>query len=243
MERTGWIFMTCKTIHQMWSDDNIPPKLVDWRATWIDHHRDWNHVFWTDESIEKLIEEKFPELMGLYLRYECNISRSDMSRYLILYEYGGLYCDLDIECFKDVSHLLTDEVVLFEEHPGHGLGGWPHDKPLLTNSIFYSVPGSKFMNYCIRGLQFALDSRDSEADKHHQVMMTTAGGYMTVCHNKFSSICNTTTHDYQSFESLSKTERYKIQESNMNIPLTGAGMHWNIGSWIEDDTYRFKLKI
>jgi len=41
-----------------------------------------------------------PEIVHHYKKYEYLIQRADMIRYFILYDYGGIYCDLDMYPLK-----------------------------------------------------------------------------------------------------------------------------------------------
>lgn len=226
----------------MWRDDHVPDQMRVWSDTWKDNHPEWEHVLWTNETILSFIQDKYSSFMDTYIKYEMDISRSDAARYLILYEFGGLYCDMDTQCHTNISHLIADDVVLFQEHPWHGLGGWPEDQLLLTNSIFYSKPGAKFMKHCVSGLTRAFATGSHHGEAHHQVMMTTGGGYLTTRFNMFQNVCNVTVRDHHHFEHLSKQERLEAFHNN-DAPTYGCGVHWNVGGWIQDTNYKYKLTI
>lgn len=90
------------TIHQIWLGSEVPEKYKVWRESWQQHHPTWEYRLWTDEDLAN-----FP----LYNRdlYEAETNygaRSDIARYEILYQCGGLYVDIDGECLApfDILH-------------------------------------------------------------------------------------------------------------------------------------------
>lgn len=76
--------------------------------SWFKVYPDWEHKFWDDEDIEKLIDDDFPWYRRYYDLYTENIKKYDIARILILYKYGGVYADMDYEVLNDFS----DKIVL-----------------------------------------------------------------------------------------------------------------------------------
>jgi len=83
------------------------------------------HVMWNRKNVEKLVENVG---YSFYFAYAKKIMQADLARYLILYQYGGIYLDLDIEVHASFHVLLQergllnnkelpyDYCILFEEH-------------------------------------------------------------------------------------------------------------------------------
>jgi hypothetical protein len=91
-----------KVIHQLWiSNSPIPQNFKYYLETWKENHPDWIIKVWTEQDI---IKENFPS-MDLYWLARSYAERSDIARYEILYRYGGLYIDTDIECFANFDDL------------------------------------------------------------------------------------------------------------------------------------------
>ena len=87
------------TIHQIWIGPNpLPEKFRKFIKSWKDKHPEWNYKLWTDEDLEA-----FPwtginkHLYTLAWNYGM---KSDILRYEILWHYGGIYADVDVECIK-----------------------------------------------------------------------------------------------------------------------------------------------
>jgi mannosyltransferase OCH1-like enzyme len=102
-----------KIIHQTWKDENIPDKWKNSKESWIKYHPDWQYKLWTDKDNEELIRNYFPWFLKTYLNFEYNIQRADAIRYCILYLYGGVYCDLDLEPLNNLDDLFNNSGLYF----------------------------------------------------------------------------------------------------------------------------------
>ena len=242
--------MIYKNIHQIWGGKPMPDYYGPWIQSWKDHHNDWVYRLWTEEECRCLIKDKHSWFLETYDRYPYDINRYDAARYFILYEIGGLYCDTDILCFKNVSPLIDDqyECTLFPENPDtHLKGRLPGCKQVLTNSIYYAAPNSRYIFRSIKRLQSAL--RECEGllfqgvHPGHVVMLMTSPEFMTITYEQCGKITSNTVKSHVHFERLSKAERKNVLLNNMEYEVTDDmyGMHWNIGEWIENKNDDFKV--
>ena len=94
----------------MWEgkDGPQPDLLSDLSQTWKEQHPDWTYIFWNGEKIDAFMAGH-AEYRDVYNSYPYAVQRWDMIRYLILYEYGGIYADLDYECIDALDSLLENE--------------------------------------------------------------------------------------------------------------------------------------
>jgi mannosyltransferase OCH1-like enzyme len=95
-----------KIIHQIWLGGKLPQQYNLWQQTWIEMHPGWTYKLWTDKDIEKLhLVNK--ELYDICVSYG---AKADIARYEILYQFGGLYVDCDVECLQscDIFHHCCD---------------------------------------------------------------------------------------------------------------------------------------
>lgn len=118
-----------KTLHQVWIGPNrIPEHYYKLMRTWTTLYPDWVYNLWTDETLPKLVNQKAFDALGSYT------GRSDIARYEILYEHGGMYCDLDYEALQNMEPLIQDAYIFFAtEYHKDGL-------PAITGSLFGAVP-------------------------------------------------------------------------------------------------------
>lgn len=123
-----------KIIHQVWegrSESKMPARLQIWARTWQENNPDWEYHLWDGKEMDQLVADYFPEYKELYAHFPYNVQRWDTIRYMILYVYGGVYADLDTECFQAISPLLDQVSLGFgQEPPMHA------DKSLRVGNAF-----------------------------------------------------------------------------------------------------------
>lgn len=125
-----------KIIHQTWKTTDIPRYFLHWVKSWSKNHPDWTYMFWTDESARMLISDKYPNFLSVFDMYSENIRRADAIRYIILYEYGGIYADLDMESILPMHRVVRKySCVLTYE---------PYEHPIL-NTNFEQLVNNAFM--------------------------------------------------------------------------------------------------
>lgn len=85
------------------------------QKTWLERFPGFEYKMWTDEDIEDLIKNKFKRFYPIWKAYPKIIYRVDVVRYFILYEYGGIYADMDYECVQNFYSLLPNGKVSVAE--------------------------------------------------------------------------------------------------------------------------------
>lgn len=63
--------------------------------TWIDGFPDWEYNYHSAKDRDIFIKDYYPEYLELYRFIKPGIYKADFWRYLIIYEFGGLYADMD----------------------------------------------------------------------------------------------------------------------------------------------------
>jgi len=93
------------------------------RQSCLDLHPDWEAFMWTDETADALVAEHFPELYTMWKTYRYPIQRIDALRYMVLYQYGGVVLDMDLQCKRGFGPLRRFEFVAPAAHPtGFSIG-------------------------------------------------------------------------------------------------------------------------
>ncbi len=97
-----------KLLHRVWIGPRYFPPYKDLNAlkSFDQINAGFRKVLWRDADVQRLIKKSHPEYNEIYSGYRLNIQRADLARYLILYEYGGVYSDLDISGFRPMDELL-----------------------------------------------------------------------------------------------------------------------------------------
>ena len=92
-------------LHQTWKTREIPESFRQWADSW--NNSGVSRRMWSDEDNRALVRDVFPELLNFYDELWHNILRVDLIRYVILFEHGGIYADLDVELLRPISQLLA----------------------------------------------------------------------------------------------------------------------------------------
>ena len=102
-----------KIIHQTAPDDKSkwPAVWYKCQESWRRNYPDYEYRMWYDADLDNFMKEKYPEYWPMYQNYPRKIQRIDVARYFILYEYGGIYADMDFECVRPFMDRVDDSKV------------------------------------------------------------------------------------------------------------------------------------
>jgi len=102
--------MIPKLFHHCWpSGGPFPERFVNFRMSFMRHNPDWSFHFWTcAERAEYAMSATSEALQGPESKLHY-VFRADLMRLEILYLYGGVYLDSDMECMKNFGPLLDNE--------------------------------------------------------------------------------------------------------------------------------------
>ena len=110
--------MIPKIIHQTWINEDIPVACNAYVESVKTCFNSWDYKLWTDAACIKLLRAYYPEMHNAYLNCSNNGEKADIFRYCILHRYGGMYFDIDYECFKSfekINNFENYELLLFNE--------------------------------------------------------------------------------------------------------------------------------
>jgi hypothetical protein len=96
-----------KIIHQIWlqGEINIPDKYYSNIASVKKFHNSWQYILWDEIKILKLILTK-KEWTDIYYKFIYIHQKIDFAKYVILYTYGGIYIDIDVEVIKSFDDII-----------------------------------------------------------------------------------------------------------------------------------------
>ncbi len=220
-----------KVIHQTWKDTCIPEEFQSFSFSWMNHHPDWEYRLWTNVDNRNFISEDHHWFLPFYDNYQLDIQRADAVRYFILYTYGGMYVDLDFECFKRVEPLLNNRECVLALEPerhcrNHGV------ERIISNAFMASTPSHPFFYAVTKGMAFhiplARRLNDFVLETTGPLMLSRVyGGFpnpetLTLLPSKFLFPL-----DYEEAGRFIKTRdpelRAKLRDS--------YGIHYHWGSW------------
>ncbi|CAG5126819.1 unnamed protein product [Candidula unifasciata] len=141
-----------KIIHQTWKDIHIPPEFEVWIKSWLEKHPDWEYWLWTDESARELIKDKYSHLLDMFDGYTEPIRRADALRYIVLYEYGGVYVDMDMEALSSLNPLILKYSCFIGQEPYEHPVIDTNFEQLLINALIGCRKGHPFIKLLVDNL-------------------------------------------------------------------------------------------
>lgn len=138
--------MIPKIIHQ-----TAPKEQEKWHPVWYPCQESWKkqfpeseyqHILWTDEDVDELIQNHYPQYWEQYSKLTPHILKIDLSRFFILHHCGGIYADMDMFCYKNFYDNIKDyELILVESNTCD---------EIYQNSLMCSFQNHQFFIDCIK---------------------------------------------------------------------------------------------
>lgn len=95
--------MIPRKFHQIWlGKQTMPPEFIKWQKTWASLNPGWPYKLWTEDNLPP---SRWPQAIERAHGYS---QRSNIYRYEILEQEGGIYVDTDCECLKPIEPLISD---------------------------------------------------------------------------------------------------------------------------------------
>jgi len=150
-----------KVIHFIWIGPNpFPQESVQNVYSWVENHPRWTVKFWTDRKrplphpkmeIQLISDFQFESLRDYFEDSDNYAEKSDLLRYEILNQEGGLYVDHDVKCFKPFTPFHYNFDLYCGLEPPH--------QPIMSssisvnNNIVGSIPRHPIIKKCIENVQ------------------------------------------------------------------------------------------
>lgn len=140
-------------IHQSWKNSLIHLIFQPWILSWRRNHPSWKYWFWTDIDLLTLVQKKFPQYQTLFNSYQTQIEKVDVAKYMILYEYGGVFADLDMVSLKSIDRVLQGHALVLAKEPWIHSNLFDKMEMIVSNAIMASRPKHPFMKWILEHLQ------------------------------------------------------------------------------------------
>ena len=124
-----------KRIHQLWVGPPLPLHIRRMMDTWKAHHPDWEYTLWGDT--ENLVNQDLYDRAGEISPNAPEQFQSDVARYEILYQYGGIWADADFTCQRNFDPLIQSPFAGQETRQwlNNALIGAPAGSPMLLELV------------------------------------------------------------------------------------------------------------
>jgi len=151
-----------KRIHYIWfGDKGIPEQTRTWLKNWERHCPGYEIICWNNKNYDI---NKHPHVKNA-LAMKLFAHASDYARLDILYEYGGIYFDTDVEILSSLDALLYDEAFIGFSN------GFPH---VNSGGGIGAVKGHELvgeMLYNMRNISFADFTSGFNIERETDVLM------------------------------------------------------------------------
>lgn len=139
--------MIPRFIHQVWiGPDPCPAEFANWGIRWHVLHGGWGYRLWTNDALAEFplrnqpLWDAAPDIVP---GHEWQF-RSDLARYEILAEYGGVYVDLDMEPLRPIDDLVAGV--------GDAFTVWETDNVWANNAVMGATHGHPWLIDLVGGL-------------------------------------------------------------------------------------------
>jgi mannosyltransferase OCH1-like enzyme len=210
-----------KKIHQIWLGSELPKEYHGYTESWKKFHPDWEYKLWRDSDVKN-----FPMIRRTEYDNATNQGmKSDILRYEILKQFGGLYIDTDFECLKPFDDLMYLD---FFTSLSYDL------EMQLYIGLIASVPNHPVINECIDSL-----TTSYRGDSSKVIMSNTGPYHFTKC---FLSKVREDDKGIIAFPMdffypLPNTKRDTLVPYIYTKPFSYAIHHWAI-SWVRSNRKR-----
>jgi len=144
--------MIPKIIHQIWiGPDPIPDRCKRYVETWKKHHPSWEYKFWHNANTKELLSGADRNCIDAYNHHARNnhmwspACQADVIRYLAVLKYGGVYVDIDFECYKPIDELIPNKDLIVAS-PNAGVH-W------VCNGFFGATPNHEVLKNLTQDLK------------------------------------------------------------------------------------------
>ncbi|MEP7129135.1 MAG: glycosyltransferase [Chitinophagales bacterium] len=216
-----------KIIHQTWKTTVIPQRWSKMQQHNLSLSPGFEYRLWSDEMMMEFVKNKFPDVYTSFVNYRYVIMRADVIRYLLMYEIGGLYLDLDYELLVPFDVDQAPVVLPRERSIAFGDGyEW------IGNAFFASVPQHKFWGDVIE----ELIRNPPKVRDEYDVADATGPGLLTKVYyaNSYPDIYVPERILYHPPSPHTKKGYLKIKNSGESL-----GIHLGWGNWKERFTWKY----
>jgi mannosyltransferase OCH1-like enzyme len=106
------------TVYQTFRTADVPDAMFDAVSSWRALNPEYDHEFYDDARVADYILKEFPvagfsfdrqRLLAAFAKIRPGAGKADLFRYLIIYDRGGVYMDVDTTCLKPLSSFIRPE--------------------------------------------------------------------------------------------------------------------------------------
>jgi mannosyltransferase OCH1-like enzyme len=165
--------MIPKQIFQTWYTKKLPKIVQNNINEMMKKNKEYKIYLYDDNDIDKYIKENHSErIYNAYCKLNIGAAKADLWRYLILYQFGGIYLDIDSIIKVDLNTIIksNDEFIISREK----------NKGVLLQWFFMIKPQHPVL---LKIIEKVVDNIEKEVSKN--VIYITGPRVFTECINEY----------------------------------------------------------
>jgi mannosyltransferase OCH1-like enzyme len=210
-------------VHQAWKSDRVPSRWRHAVESVRKYHPGWEYRLWTDAAIDAHVRLQHPAFYPVFAGFSRHIMRVDVFRYILMHDFGGLYCDLDYEFLRPFDYRGIELLLSLERDRAFG-----DEVDLVANYVFASVPGHPFW----RNVLGTLAAQPPEVHDYFDVGYATGSVFLTSVLNHHRAGYGAITLLPKPVLSPLRVHGRRERKQYLNSTVT-YGFHHGWGSWKE----------
>jgi inositol phosphorylceramide mannosyltransferase catalytic subunit len=135
-------------IHFIWLGSPVTHEVQVAIESWKKHHSGWEIKVWTDEVVEKFLWTE-DRLRIAFEEADTWAEKADILRLDILYQFGGIYSDVDVLCLNSFHDLIVQDVTFFSSFELNFTSRHYGEAFYVGTAIMGASKGSPLMKYCL----------------------------------------------------------------------------------------------
>ncbi len=149
-----------RILHRQWTTNRLPRGTRDIVKSWNKHEPKLKNWFWTDQGFTEFITKKLQHFSQIF-NYQYDLTYfhgndSQIWRYFILYEFGGIFTELDMELLKPLDNRTLNYSCVIAQEPFVNAFLMYEEKesniPFASNELIICKQKHPFMKYLIQKL-------------------------------------------------------------------------------------------
>jgi len=144
-------------LHFIWLGSSLPNKAAVAIESWKAHHPGWEIRIWTDEEVASFLwTDSHAKLV--FEQAESWAEKADVLRLDILYQFGGIYSDVDVLCLRSFHDLIVQGVTFFSSFELNYTSRHYGKAFYVGTAVMGASKGSSLMKSCLKLCQTQLEA-------------------------------------------------------------------------------------
>jgi hypothetical protein len=222
--------MIPKIINQIWVGKyKIPSREKSFVEEMKNQHPDYDHILWTDDNFPEM-PKRFEEMYKQWYSDKEYVYCADLLRWVVVYNMGGYYFDIDYKCLKNLNEFDTTNYdgVLF----GHWGPDWNRCDYTIPNNIFGFTKGNELVQYIIHNMEIILKCPNPAYGP----------GWCGVKVKQFLGLENQFSSEMWEYHRIvrEKLKEHNILYSHYNKFDVENFTHFSLYSWLKENREKFE---